>query len=49
MVGETLSADEKQRLGSLAWHVTTVKLDLEVKGLIWRVPHQSPQQLCRRD
>jgi hypothetical protein len=31
--------------GSISWYVTTVKLDLEARGLIERVPKTSPQQL----
>jgi len=31
--------------GSIPWYVTTVKLDLEARGLIERVPNVSPQQL----
>lgn len=31
--------------GSIPWYVTTVKLDLEARGLIRRVPGSSPQQL----
>jgi hypothetical protein len=31
--------------GSIMWYVTTVKLDLEARGLIERVPRTSPQVL----
>lgn len=31
--------------GSVGWYTTTVKLDLEARGLIERVPKKSPQQL----
>ena len=31
--------------GSTSWYVTTVKLDLEARGLIVRVPKSSPQRL----
>jgi hypothetical protein len=31
--------------GSIAWYVTTVKLDLEARHIIERVPNSSPQQL----
>lgn len=37
-----LSADELADLGSVSWHVTTVKLDLETKGEISRVAGASP-------
>ena len=29
--------------GSVTWYVTTVKLDLEARGLLKRVPHSRPQ------
>ncbi len=31
--------------GSITWYVTTVKLDLEARGLIVRDPKSSPQSL----
>lgn len=31
--------------GSVTWYVTTVKLDLEARGKIKRVPHSRPQHL----
>lgn len=31
--------------GSIFWYVTTVKLDLEARGIIERVPQKTPQQL----
>ena len=31
--------------GSIGWYVTTVKLDLEARDIIERVPKSSPQQL----
>ena len=31
--------------GSIPWYVTSVKLDLEARGLIERVPNSSPQRL----
>ena len=31
--------------GSVTWYVTTVKLDLEARGMIKRVPHSRPQLL----
>lgn len=31
--------------GSVSWYVTTVKLDLEARGEIARVPKSSPQRL----
>lgn len=35
------------RLGSVAWYATTVKLELEVRGELVRLPG-SPQHLIRR-
>ncbi len=44
-----LSAEVAQRVpdfdGSYGWYTTTVKLDLEARGLIERVPKKSPQHL----
>lgn len=31
--------------GSISWYVTTVKLDLEARSLLERVPGSSPQRL----
>ena len=31
--------------GSIPWYVTTVKLDLEARGVIARLPKTSPQRL----
>ena len=31
--------------GSVTWYVTTVKLDLEARGMVKRVPHSRPQLL----
>lgn len=35
--------------GSVSWYVTTVKLDLEARGLIERVPGKGPQHLRLSD
>lgn len=43
LVGARLAEDERARLGSLAWHTTTVKLELEVCGEIRRVEGSRPQ------
>ena len=45
-----LTQDVEKRLAgefesSIPWYVTTVKLDLEARGLIVRVPGSRPQQL----
>lgn len=31
--------------GSIPWYVTTIKLDLEARGIIERIPGASPQRL----
>jgi len=46
-VGEHLSDEERARLGSLGWHTTVVKLNMEVEGDIARVPAITPQRLVR--
>ena len=45
-----LTAEVRSRLesaftGSISWYVTTVKLDLEARGEIARVPKSRPQRL----
>ena len=42
--GQITAADLK-RLGSVSWYTTTVKLDMEVNGVIERVPGSKPQRL----
>lgn len=47
---KTLADEVANRLGdsfegSFGWYTTSVKLDLEARGLIERVPTKSPQQL----
>lgn len=44
-VGEILTSNQLAKLGSLGWHVTTVKLNMEVDGELERVPRKSPQTL----
>ncbi len=43
-----ISPAELERLGSIGWYTTTVKLDLEVKGEIERVPGKRTQHLRLR-
>lgn len=47
LVEGQLSTSDLERLGSVSWYTTTVKLDLEVKGEIERVPGSRPQRLRR--
>jgi len=46
-VGRTLTPDDVNRLGSVSWHTTVVKLELEAAGSITRLPHSRPQLLRR--
>lgn len=48
LVRAGLSARDRERLGSVAWYTTTVKLELEVAGEIERVEGSRPQRLRRR-
>ncbi|GIT92818.1 hypothetical protein JANAI62_32760 [Jannaschia pagri] len=38
IAGQHLSEDDRTDLGSLGWHMTTVRLELEVRGEIVRLP-----------
>ena len=40
-----LSEEELDTLGSLGWHVTTVKLELEVRGELKRLAIKGPQRV----
>ncbi len=43
---ERVAARLKGRFdGSVPWYVTSVKLDLEARGALERVPHSSPQRV----
>ncbi len=46
-VEKNLSRIDRGRIGSVGWYATTVKLDLEARGLIERVPDARPQRLRR--
>lgn len=40
-----LGADDLAKLGSVGWHTTTVKLEMEVAGALHRVDGKGPQRL----
>lgn len=40
-----ISSNDLERLGSVSWYTTTVKLDMEVKGELARIPGSKPQRL----
>lgn len=44
-VAARLSDGERARLGSVSWHATTVKLEMEVAGELTRLPGPGPQRL----
>jgi hypothetical protein len=46
-VEAVLSAEERDRLGSVSWYTTVVKLEMEVAGELERVAGASPQRLRR--
>jgi hypothetical protein len=46
-VAAFLSKEHLEELGSVGWHTTSIKLDLEACGLIERIPGRSPQWLRR--
>jgi hypothetical protein len=45
-VGARLSAEDLARLGKLGWHVVTVKLEMEVRGEIIRLPGKGPMRIA---
>jgi len=42
---DRLTKDDLARLGSLGWHATVVKLELECRGEVVRAPGGGPQRL----
>ena len=46
-VAESLTPEQLTRLGSVGWYTTNVKLDMEARGEIERVPGSKPQRLRR--
>ena len=47
-VSSLLPKAVRASVGSVSWYTTTVKLDLEARGLIERVAGAKPQRLRRR-
>lgn len=45
LIDARLCTEQRSNLGSVSWYTTTVKLDMEVKGDIERVPGVKPQRL----
>ena len=46
LVGMALPEDLRAKLGSLTWHTTSVKLNMEVEGEIRRLPGKGAQRLA---
>ena len=49
LVEARLSPEQLTNLGSVSWYTTCVKLDMEVRGDIVRVPGARPQRLRLAD
>jgi GNAT superfamily N-acetyltransferase len=47
-VRKNMTPGNAKKVGSMSWYTTTVKLDLEVRGEIERVPGATPQRLRRK-
>lgn len=47
LVESKLTQDELDYLGSVSWYMVTVKLDLEARNILQRVPNQKPQKARR--
>jgi len=47
LVEPKLAPEVRAGIGSLMWYVTVVKLEMEVRGEIRRVPDAVPQRLVR--
>ncbi len=45
LIESRLSVEQRENLGSVSWYTISVKLDMEVKGDIERVPRAKPQKL----
>ena len=47
VLSKQLTAEALKELGSVGWHTTSVKLNMEVEGELTRVEGQRPQHLVR--
>jgi len=47
LVEKQLTAQERKTLGSVTWYTVTVKLDMEVRGELSRIPGVKPQHIRR--
>ena len=47
-VAASLTREQVSKLGSVGWYTTGVKLDMEARGEIERVPGSKPQRLRRK-
>ncbi len=47
LVKRALSTEDRKQLGSVSWYTTTVKLDMEVRGEIERLPGSRPKRIRR--
>ena len=45
LVKERLSAEERASMGNVGWFTVTVKLEMEVRGEIERLPGAGPQKI----
>ncbi len=45
LVNACLDEEQRDKLGSVSWYTTSVKLDMEVKGEIERIAGVRPQKL----
>ena len=44
-VSEVLTAEQKDKIGKLGWHMMAVKLEMETRGDLVRLPKTTPQRL----
>ena len=47
LVSSIPSAEVREKLGSITWHTTTVKLNMETEGELYRAPKLKPQHFIR--